>query len=184
MIAAVANEKGLPVYHLDVSQAFAQLPLKEENFIHFPPSCELSGKTMRLLKCQYGLKQAGREWRMLLVNCLVEEIGLEQCKAESRVFRLKVKDEVSLVVGVHMDEIIVSDVRNAGKKFLAQLKERFPVKSPEELNQLRFRLRLEIMRARDEPDCMCRKPGSAVWNLRDLNSRSYLPPNSSLREVA
>ena len=61
MIAAVVNEKGLPVYHLVVSQAFVQAPLKEEIFMRLPPGCgDLSGKIVRLLKCQYGLKQAGR----------------------------------------------------------------------------------------------------------------------------
>ena len=50
MIAAVANEKGLPVYHLDVSQAFVQTPLKEEIFMRLPTGCgELSGKIVRLL---------------------------------------------------------------------------------------------------------------------------------------
>ena len=69
MIAAVANEKALPVCHLDVSQAFMQAPLKEEIFIRLPLGCgELSGKIVRLQKCQYGLKQPGREWHMLLVN--------------------------------------------------------------------------------------------------------------------
>ena len=53
MIAAVPNEKGLPVYHLDVSHAFVQAPLKEEIFMRLPSGCgELSGKTVRLLKCQ------------------------------------------------------------------------------------------------------------------------------------
>ena len=89
------------MYHLDVSQAFVQAPLKENIFIRLPPSCgELSGKIVRLLKCQYGLKEAGGEWHMLLVNWLVEEIGLEQCKAEPCVL-LMVKNEVSLMVGVH-----------------------------------------------------------------------------------
>ena len=45
---------------------------------------------------------------MLLVNWLVEDIGLEQCKAEPCVFRLMVNDKVSLIVGVHVDDIIVS----------------------------------------------------------------------------
>ena len=111
MIAAVANEKVLPVYHLDVSQAFVQAPLKEEILMRLPPGCgELSGKIVRLLKCQYGLKQAGRKWHMLLFNWLVEEISVEQCKAEPCVFRLIVKDEVSLMIGVHVDDIIVSGV--------------------------------------------------------------------------
>ena len=38
-IAAIANEKGLPVFHLDVSQAFVQAPLEEEMYMicAFPP---------------------------------------------------------------------------------------------------------------------------------------------------
>ena len=60
---------------------------------------------------------------MLMVNWLVEEIGLEQCRAESCVFRLMIKDKVSLMVGVHVDNIIVSGGKNACEKFFAQLKE-------------------------------------------------------------
>ena len=60
--AAVTNEKGLLVYHLDVAQAFVQAPLREEIFIRLPPGCgDPSGEIVRLLKCQYGLKQAGGE---------------------------------------------------------------------------------------------------------------------------
>ena len=66
MTAAIANEKGLPVFHLDVSQAFVQAPLEEEIYMclppGLPPGCgERSGKVVKLLKCQSGLKQAGRE---------------------------------------------------------------------------------------------------------------------------
>ena len=134
MIAAVANEKGLPVYHLDVSQTFLQALLKEDIFMRLPPGCgELTGKIVRLLKCQYGLKQAGREWHMLLVNWLVEEIRLEQRKAEPCIFRLMVKDEVSLMVGVHVDDIIVFGGKNACDKFFTKLMDRFPVKNQGEL---------------------------------------------------
>ena len=130
MRVTVANEKGLPVYHLDVSQASVQAPLSEEILMRLPPGCgELTGKIVRLLKCQYGLKQAGRAWDMLLVNWLVEEIGLEQCKAEPCIFWLVVKDDVSLVVGVHVDDIIVSRGKTACDKFFAQVKGRFPVKT-------------------------------------------------------
>ena len=122
-------KKGFPVYHLGVSRAFVQAPLKKEIFMRLPPGCgELFGKIARLLKCQYGLKQTGREWHMLLVKWLAEEIGLEQCKAEPCVFRLIVKDEVSLMAEVHVDGIIVSGGKNACEKFFAQLKERFLVK--------------------------------------------------------
>ena len=56
MIAAIANEKGLSVFHLDVSWAFVQGPL-EKIYMRPPPGCgELSGKVVKLLKGHYGLK--------------------------------------------------------------------------------------------------------------------------------
>ena len=130
MIAAIANEKGLPVFHLDVSQAFAQAPLEEENFMRLPPSCgELSGKVVKLLKSQYGVKQAGREWHLLLVMWLVEKIGMEQYKAEPCVFRKIIKNEVSLMVGVYVDDIIMAGEQDLCVEFFGQLKQRFPVKN-------------------------------------------------------
>ena len=49
MIAAVANEKGMPVYHLDVSRAFVQATLKETIFMCPSPGCgELSEKSCGL----------------------------------------------------------------------------------------------------------------------------------------
>ena len=51
MIAAITNEKGFPVFYLDVSQAFVQAPLEEEIYMRLPPGCgELSGKVVKLLK--------------------------------------------------------------------------------------------------------------------------------------
>ncbi|CAM9570017.1 unnamed protein product [Ascophyllum nodosum] len=37
MIAAITNEKSLPVFHLDVSQTFGQAPLEEEIYMRLPP---------------------------------------------------------------------------------------------------------------------------------------------------
>ena len=37
IIAAAANELGLPVFHLDVSQAFVQAPLHGEIYMRLPP---------------------------------------------------------------------------------------------------------------------------------------------------
>ena len=57
MITAITNEKSLPVFHLDVSQAFVQASIEEEIYMQLPPSCsKLSGKVVKLLKYQYGLK--------------------------------------------------------------------------------------------------------------------------------
>ena len=55
--AVATKDLGLPIFHLDVSQAFVQAPLEEEIYMRLPPRCgKISGKTARLLKCQYSLK--------------------------------------------------------------------------------------------------------------------------------
>ena len=69
----------------------------------------------------------------MLANWL-EDVGLEQCKAESCVFRMLVKDKVSLMVELHVGDIIVSGGKDACEKFFAQLKKRFPVKNQGGLN--------------------------------------------------
>ena len=102
--------------------------------MRLPPRCgELSGKVVTLLNTQYGLKQAGREWHLLLVTWLVEKIGTEQCQAEPYVFRKIIKNEVSLMVGVHVNDIIVSGEQLLCDEFFSQLKQRFPVKNLGEL---------------------------------------------------
>ena len=66
-----------------------QALLEEEIYMHhLPPGFgDLSGKkVVKLLKCQYGLKQAGMEWHLLLVTWLVKKIGMEQCKKPNRAF--------------------------------------------------------------------------------------------------
>ena len=98
--------------------------------MRLPPGCgELSDKVVKPLKCQYGLKQAGREWHLLLVTWLVEKIGMEQCKAEPCVFRKIIKNKVTLMVGVYVDDIIVSGEQDLCDEFFNQLKQRFPVKN-------------------------------------------------------
>ena len=102
--------------------------------MRLPPACgELSGKVAKLLQCQYGLKQADRGWHLLFVTWLVEKIGMEQCKAEPCLFRKIIINEVSLMVGVHVDNIIVSRKQDLCDEFFEQLKPRFPVKNLGEL---------------------------------------------------
>lgn len=59
------------------------------------------------------------------MNWPVKEIVLETFKAESRVFRLVVENEKSMMVGVHVDGTTVSGEKNVCDKFFARLAERF-----------------------------------------------------------
>ena len=48
-----------------------------------------SGEIVKLDKIVYGLKQAGRQWSLILTQVLVEKVEMEQSKADSCVCRLK-----------------------------------------------------------------------------------------------
>ena len=103
-------------------------------WVHGHKSDELGkGKTVRLLKCQYGLKQAEREGHLLLVRWLVKSMRMEQCKAESCIFRQMVSYKVSLRVVLHGDDTMVSEKSKVFDKIILELKERFPVKHQGEL---------------------------------------------------
>ena len=97
--------------------------------MRLPPGCGmLSGKIVKLLKCQYGMTQAVRQWHLSLVSWLVEMMRMKQCKADPCIFRNTVNDKVSLMFGVHVDDIIVSGKSDVYYEFFSELKPSFPVK--------------------------------------------------------
>ena len=63
----------------------------------------------------------------------MDEIGLEQCKAEPCVFLQMTENEVSLMIGVHVHDIIVAGEKDVFEKFFVKIKEGFPVKNQGEL---------------------------------------------------
>ena len=50
------------------------------------------------------------------------------CKLEPGIFLTMANDKVSLMVGVHVDDIIVSRESDVGHDLFSELKQRFPVK--------------------------------------------------------
>ena len=65
LLSAIACKLDLDVCHFDVEQAFVQSKLDKDVFLRLSKACgSLSGKTVRLNKSLYGLKQAFRSWRM------------------------------------------------------------------------------------------------------------------------
>ena len=72
LILAVANEKGLPLRHFDVAQAYIRASLDEEVYMKLPGGCgEKSRKTTKLERANYGLKQSGRKWSHLCTDTLI-----------------------------------------------------------------------------------------------------------------
>ena len=107
LILAVANEKGLPLRHFDVAQAYIRASLDEEVYMKLPGDCgEQSKRTAKLGRAIYGLKQSGRKWGHLCADTLLTD-GFEQCKDDPCISRKIVDGVVVMIVGVFVDDLLI-----------------------------------------------------------------------------
>ena len=107
LVLAVANEKGLPLRHFDVAQAYICALLDEEVYTKLPGGCgEQSKRTAKLKRAIYGLKQSGRKWDHLCADTLIAE-GVEQCKTDPCIFRKVVDGVIVMIVGVYVDDRLI-----------------------------------------------------------------------------
>ena len=126
LILAVANEKGLPLRHFDVAQAYIRASLDEEVYMKLPGGCgEKSRKTTKLERAIYGLKQSGRQWGHLCADTLIAD-GFEQGKADPCIFRKVVDGVVVMIVGVYVDDLLVGGSEEDCESLLASLNKKFP----------------------------------------------------------
>ena len=68
----------------------------------------MSGEVVLLQRAVYGLRQAGRQWRFRLSRVLLQKIGVEQSKADPYVFRKVVDREVTLILCVDVDDLLIA----------------------------------------------------------------------------
>ena len=136
LICALSVKFGLKVTQYDISNAFTNSIIDNEVFMSFPPGYVPEGakpnQCFRLLKGLYGLKQAARLWRELLVKNF-EKAGLEVCLTESGVFHVRGND--LCLVNLHVDDYNIAtaneDLRKQIEDVLAEV---FEVKSLGDLN--------------------------------------------------
>ena len=104
-----------------------------------PYGCgERTRKVVGLVRALYGIKQAGRQWSAVLCQTLlVDEHGMEQCRADPCVYRKIVEGVVKLILVVHVDAILVSGEKEACDELHHILNENFPT---ENLGELRWYL--------------------------------------------
>ena len=87
LVMAVAVQEGWPLYHFDVEQHFVRAKMDTNVFMKLPNGCgTLTGDVVRLEKATYEVKQAGRQWSLLLNKTLTEDRGMTQSKAEPCVY--------------------------------------------------------------------------------------------------
>ena len=150
LIQAVASE-----YHLtsvDIRQAFLQADLANDQpiFMRMPPGlprCDKHGQPLvvRLNKTLYGLKQAGREFNILLVEFLAK-LGFVRSNIDTCLF-IRSNDE-PMYLAVWVDDIVIAAKSHAAHRhFVKQLEERFPI---EDKGPLQWILGMQVTHKRQD----------------------------------
>ncbi len=130
LLAAIAVQEDLDLYHFDAEQAFGQSNLDEELYMKLPQGYgRASGMTAKLARSLYGLKQASSKLYELLASKLID-FGLEQCKADPCVFRLSnTEHKTAVAVVVHVDNTIVAVKVNGADVLFKHRNSFFPKKN-------------------------------------------------------
>jgi len=131
MIATSALQRDWTLNHWDVEQAFIQSEIDREIYVQLPQGCmNRSGRVVRLNKALYGLRQSPRVFNQLLMQKLLD-FGLERCAVDPCIFRRMSPGmkEVSLIVGIYVDDLIVTGRPDVCKSLREHLEKSFPTKN-------------------------------------------------------
>jgi hypothetical protein len=134
LFLAIIAEQDLECSHFDIKNAFTKSRLKEDIFLAPPEGVTVTTrKVLKALRSLYGLKQAGRDWNLLLRDFLKSQ-GFTQSHADPCIF---VHYPKGIYLLVYVDDIAVASKDQAGIDwFLNILSERFNTKNLGEISKI------------------------------------------------
>ncbi|KAI0994623.1 hypothetical protein K3495_g13557 [Podosphaera aphanis] len=105
MFLAMVAKENLECVQYNIKNAFTESHLREQIFLAPPEGFKVKkGHVLRALRSLYGLKQAGRDWNLLLRNFLIER-KFAQSKADPCVY---IHEERHIKMLVYVDDIIAA----------------------------------------------------------------------------
>ena len=128
------------LHQVDIRQAYIQAKLDADLYMHPPPGVSAFDQHGRRLVCKlrrslYGLKQAGREWAVLLTTFLVGW-GFTRSRIDTCLY-LYTHGTTFLWAAVYVDDVLlVSNNQALRARFMAALVARFPTDDKGELKWL------------------------------------------------
>lgn len=134
MFLAMVAKEDLECRQYDIKNAFTESQLKEQIFLAPPQGYAVKkGHVLRALRSLYGLKQAGRDWNLLLREFLIK-LGFVQSLADPCLF---VHKEKQVWILVYVDDIAAA-ARNKEELswFYSKLSSRFNAKDLGEINKI------------------------------------------------
>lgn len=126
MFLALVAKENLECMQYDIKNAFTESHLKENIYLAPPEGYNVKkGHALRALRSLYGLKQAGRDWNLLLRKSLLE-IGFVQSLADPCLYNHLGKD-IKLLV--YVDDIVAASQKLENLSwFYGELSSRFNTK--------------------------------------------------------
>ena len=121
------------LHSLDVRSAFLQGTSLERNVFIKPPKEARSKFLWKMLKCPYGLADAGRLWYMKLKTELLKT-GMILCKYDQALFTWFIDGKLSGVLAVHVDDILFGGEDTFYIQVISKLKSTFAVGLEEDTN--------------------------------------------------
>ena len=134
---AIATQLGTTTTQIDVKGAFLISKLDERIYLDIPEGFNLleqhkPGQCLQLLKSLYGLKQAGRNWYLLLHKWLTKEMGYIESKVDQCLFTDATKSSFILI---YVDDLLATFKEPHDEQdFKAKLHKKFPIGVYEDAN--------------------------------------------------
>ena len=116
---------------VDIAQAYLHAELSEDLYMMMPPLLPAYDSTgnrlvVKLNKSLYGLRQAGREWNLLLVKFILEW-GFTQSSVDICLFIFDRQGSIIYLLIYVDDLLIASSTQSIRDTFVTDLGKRFPV---------------------------------------------------------
>jgi hypothetical protein len=112
MLTAITTELDLEMHAMDVVGAYLNGKLKVDVYMRQPIGFDDgSDRVCKLILVLYGLKQAGREWN-LVIDGYMRECGFSALKSNPCVY-CRINDGFPTYVGLHVDNFLILAKGNA-----------------------------------------------------------------------
>ncbi|GJV24499.1 ribonuclease H-like domain-containing protein [Tanacetum coccineum] len=143
-VIALSVTNNLPLFELDVNNAFLYGDLNEEIYMTIPQGFvnkDNKTKVYRLVKSLYGLKQSPRMWNEKLANVLKENDFVQSIN--DHYLFTKSKNNKFIALLVYVDDIVVTrNCKDEIDKFKTFLKSKFQIK---DLGHLKYFLGIKVI---------------------------------------
>ena len=130
------------LHSLDVKSAFLQgLPMERTVYIR-PPKEAKSEFLWKMLRCPYGLSDAGRHWYLRLKEKLTQ-LGMVPCRYDQALFTWFCSGSFAGLLICHVDDILFGGQQQFHEQVIIKLKSSFTIGLEEDTNLKYLGLRIK-----------------------------------------